>query len=50
MKALHFIFQVCVAPAGSESYETRCSLNFGARARTITNKERVTLNAEVSIF
>eukprot|EP00111_Clytia_hemisphaerica_P017845 TCONS_00052779-protein len=40
-------FIVCVAPSASESYETRCSLNFGARARTITNKERVTLNVEV---
>jgi len=41
------ILQICVAPTASEAYETRCSLNFGARARTITNKERVTLNVEV---
>eukprot|EP00794_Sanderia_malayensis_P020469 gene20469-22485_t len=40
-------FIVCVAPTASEAYETRCSLNFGTRARKITNKERLILNVEV---
>lgn len=40
-------FIVCVAPSASEAYETRCSLNFGTRARTITNKERMSVNVEV---
>ena len=40
-------YQVCVAPTASEAYETRCSLNFGTRARKITNKERLILNVEV---
>ncbi|XP_047133022.1 kinesin-related protein 5 isoform X2 [Hydra vulgaris] len=39
-------FIVCVAPSSGEAYETRCSLNFGTRARTITNKERMCLNVE----
>ena len=38
---------MCVAPTASEAYETRCSLNFGTRARNITNKERLILNVEV---
>ena len=37
----------CAAPSASEAYETRCSLNFGTRARTITNKERMLMNVEV---
>ena len=41
--------QVCVAPTASEAYETRCSLNFGTRARKITNKERLILNVEVRL-
>jgi len=40
-------FIVCVGPTASEAYETRCSLNFGTRARNITNKERLILNVEV---
>lgn len=40
-------FIICAAPSASEAYETRCSLNFGTRARTITNKERMLMNVEV---
>ena len=31
-------FIICVSPSCSEAHETRCSLNFGSRARTITSE------------
>lgn len=43
-------FIICVAPSCNDIHETACSLNFGTRARTITNKVRINNSRENQEF
>lgn len=40
------VFQICISPSAQDFQETKCSLNFGQRARKVRNKAYINMEVD----